>query len=212
MNTQKLLLDRIEFLAVKIESVKAGKFEGNKAFPQLNIDFSKIGVLTRSSLNYGDEEVSDPRHFALTYGVKIDKDQPEGAKVPYVIEVEVVGFFRYTGGDEFVGEDRFRAVRFSGYQLLYGAIREMVANITARARHGLLQLPARTFGVIAKERAAQDEVERQERLQKQLLVQVRSRGKRAQLKMDVQVPTEAVKPAAKRRLRKPKVPSQSTPG
>jgi preprotein translocase subunit SecB len=80
---------------------------------------------------------------------------------PYEIEVEAVGYFRYVGGDEFKGVDRFRAVRFSGYQILHGAIREMVSNLTARARHGLWHLPARNFGDIAKTQAEEDEERRQ---------------------------------------------------
>jgi hypothetical protein len=192
MNTQKLLLDRIEFDTVKIETVIGHKFDGNEVFPQLNFDFSKIDILTRSSLSYSDDELEDPRHFALRYGVKIDADQSHDLKVPYLIEIEATGYLRYTGDNEFVGEDRFRAVRFSGYQLLYGAIREMAANITARSRHGLLQLPARTFGVVAKNRSVEDEAERLERIRVKNSNKKKALPKKASNKVSVKANNKTV--------------------
>lgn len=162
MSVQLLLLDRLEFSTIKIEVAKGEKFEMNADFPQIDFDFEKTVFLTRSKLSYPQEEAEDPRHFALQYGIKVDKGEKEEAKTPYYIEVEAIGYFRYTGGEEFLGEDRFRAVRFSGYQILYGSIREMVCNLTARARHGMWQLPARHFQSVAKTRAAEDEVQRLE--------------------------------------------------
>src|SRR5690348_10810080 len=142
--TQKLLLDRIEFPKIKVESVP-GSFGRHSYFPQLEIDSTDVAFLVRSQLIYSPDELEDPRAFMLSYGVKVanGKDQP---KVPYEIEVEACAYFRYVGGDEFIGADRFRAVRFSGYQILYGAIREMVTNLTARGVHGMWVLPARNFG------------------------------------------------------------------
>lgn len=160
MSAQLLLLDRIEFSTIKVESAKNGEFERSSDFPQLEFDFEKADFLTRSSLSYPPEEAEDPRHFSLRYGVKIDEADQKEFKTPYSIEVEVVGFFRYTGGEEFKGMDRFRAVRFSGYQILYGAIREMVCNLTARGRYGIWQLPARHFQGVAKIKAEEDEKRR----------------------------------------------------
>jgi hypothetical protein len=159
MSSQKLLLDRLEFSTVKVVAAKEKFAAWDKNFPQLDFDFDGITFLTRSALHYSPDEASDPRHFALSYGVKLDSGSSP-KKVPYELEIEVTGYFRYLGDDEFQGADRFRAVRFSGYQILYGAIREMVCNLTARAPHGLFQLPARNFGLVAKERAEKDEVTR----------------------------------------------------
>lgn len=164
MNPQLLLLDRVEFATIKIEGHDEGSFERDSTFPQLEFDFSKVAFMTRSSLGYPPTEASDPRHFALTYGVKINAEEQNNLTLPYSIEVEAVGFFRYVGGEEFQGADRFRAVRFSGYQILYGAIRELVCNLTARGRHGIWQLPARHFAAVAKKRSEEDEQERQELL------------------------------------------------
>jgi len=168
MNAQQLLLlDRVEFSTIKVEAHVGPEFEFDTTFHQLDFDFSKVSFLTRSELAYPPEEAADPRHFALTYAVKVDaKDHPDDT-IPYSLEVEAVAFFRYVGTDEqHEGAERFRAVRFSGYQILHGAIREMVCNLTARARHGILQLPARNFNGVAKLRADEDEQERQAALAK----------------------------------------------
>ena len=158
MSAQLLLIDRIEFSTIKVEA-REGEFSRHEHFPQLEIDPAPIKFFTRSDLAYPDDELDDPRHFILTYGVRVHEDEPNTAS-PYNFEVEAIGYFRYVGNEEFTGAERFRAVRFSGYQVLYGAIREMVANLTARGPHGIWHLPARNFGVVAKDRADDDEKER----------------------------------------------------
>lgn len=167
MSTQKLLLDRLEFTNIRVITNQRSKsIKRDKNFPQLDFDFDGVTFLTRSSLQYPPEEADDPRHFALTYGLKID-DEKNTRALPYEVEVEAIGFFRYLGDDEFKGADRFRAIRLSGYQILHGAIREMICNMTSRCSHGLWQLPARNFGEVARERAEQDESDRLDLLAKQ---------------------------------------------
>ena len=164
MSAQILLLDRVEFTTVKIEA-NIGEFKADGSFPQLAVIEDDLTVFARSELAYPPGETEDPRHFMLTYGVKIEASE-SGQATPYDIEIEAAGFFRYVGGDEFKEERRFRAVRFSGYQILYGAIREMVSNVTARSRHGLWHLPARNFGAVAEAKANEDEAERKAALAK----------------------------------------------
>lgn len=186
MTAQKLLLDRVEFTTIKVAThVNGATFENDQAFPQLNFDFSKVAFATKSALGYPESEAEDPRYFSLTYGIRaIAEDQNEGIVLPYEIEIEAVGFFRYVGGEEFQGADRFRAVRFSGYQILYGAIREMVSNLTSRGRHGLWHLPSRTFQSIAKERAEQDEKERLEIIENRNKKPVKRITRKQSKKMD----------------------------
>ncbi|MGE0232301.1 MAG: hypothetical protein AB7L76_05575 [Burkholderiaceae bacterium] len=179
MNTQLLQLDRVEFLTVSVRA-NDGDFQIDESFPQVANKSERLSVLTRSQLHFPEEQVGDPRIFVLVYGLKIESDrQKEKSPTPYDIEVEVAGYFRYTGGDEFTGADRFRAIRLSGYQILYGAIREMVCNLTARSRYGLWHLPARNFATVAKERAEEDEATRQEMLGAQVVqTPANQRGKR----------------------------------
>lgn len=161
MNEPLLLVERIEFNAVKIEVSKSAQPQRDKVFPQLDVDFSKLEVLVRSQLHYPDQELEEPTHFKFVYGIKIGEPEESGKiSPPYCVEIEAVGFFRYIGNDAHVGVERFRAVRFTGYQILYGAMREMVANITARGPSGLWHLPGRNFTSVAKAMAEKDEEER----------------------------------------------------
>lgn len=164
MSAQKLLLDRIEFSIIKVESVEDDSFKLDEFFPQLEFDSDGVNFLSKSSLAYSPEEDDDPRHFRISYALKADPESSE-VKIPYSLEVEAVAFLRYVGGDDFSGADRFRAVRFSGFQILHGAIREMVSNLTARGRHGIWNLPARNFGELARDKANEDEQARQRRLE-----------------------------------------------
>lgn len=160
---QKLLLDRVEFRTIKID-VMEGEFNRSDIFPQLDFDSADLKYLVRSDLYFPEEELDDPRIFMLSYGVKVDSAD-QTTMPPYELEVEAVAYFRYVAGEEFSGEHRFRAVRFSGYQILYGAIREMVSNLTARSSHGTWNLPARNFNGVAEARAKEDEAERLARVE-----------------------------------------------
>jgi hypothetical protein len=62
--------------------------------------------------------------------------------------------------DSLEGAARFTAVRATGYAILYGAMREMVSNLTARGAHGLWMLPGADFNQASREEAAQDEEDR----------------------------------------------------
>lgn len=165
MSAQILLLDRVEFSTIQVKA-SSGDFPQDDNFPQLAVEPDNVNFLTRSDLIYPPEQIEDPRHFVLTYGVKITSEAGDkNGALPYEVEIEASGYFRYVGGEEFKEERRFRAVRFSGYQILYGAIREMVCNLTARGRHGLWHLPARNFGAIAEARANEDEAKRKKTLE-----------------------------------------------
>ena len=155
--TSELSLDRLEFHEIKIKANNKAKSAMERHVPQLLIDFEKYNLYHRSKIAFPDSEVNDPRHFAVTYGVKLESKA--GELMPYEIEVEAMALLNYRG-DGLTGADRFRAVRLSGYQILHGAIREMVANFTARSRHGLLQIPSRNFNGVAKREADADEAER----------------------------------------------------
>lgn len=155
--TSELSLDRLEFHDIRIKANTKAKSTMEGHLPQLRIDFEKYNLFHRSKIAFPDSEIDDPRHFAVTYGIKIESKTDE--LMPYEIEVEAMALLHYRG-DGLAGAERFRAVRFSGYQILHGAIREMVANFTARSRHGLLQIPSRNFNGIAKREAEEDEAER----------------------------------------------------
>lgn len=88
---------------------------------------------------YQDEE--DPQQWTvlltvLIQGVK-DKSTP-----PYVGGIMARGFYKVH--DEFPG-DAEKLIRITGASMLYGAIREMIAHISARAPNGMINLPSVSF-------------------------------------------------------------------
>jgi hypothetical protein len=198
MSNLLLLVERIEFEVVKVEASRTVEVEADDAFPQIKCDFNKFEVLVRSQLDYPDTELADPVHFRFLYGIRLGKPtKPEFVAPPYCIEVEAVGYFRYVGKENHVGVERFRAVRFTGYQILYGAIREMVANLTARGPNGLWHLPGRNFHGAAKAMSEKDEAGRQEKL--------------LQVSPELIASTTADAPVAPtKRVRKRKAPEKST--
>jgi hypothetical protein len=124
----------------------------------------------------------------LTYAIKLDPTIQENIILPYFVELEAVGYLRYVGDDNFQGVDRFRAIRFTGYQMLYGAMREMLCNLTARSRHGIWQLPARSFHDVAREQAENDEKERLkllERAPKKMVIEKTAKPRAAKRKSRV---------------------------
>ncbi|WP_372796434.1 protein-export chaperone SecB [Pontiella sp.] len=62
---------------------------------------------------------------------------------PYSLDVEAVGFFHVA--DEFPEEKKTPMLRANAPAVLFGSIREMVANITARGPYPRLDLPTVTF-------------------------------------------------------------------
>jgi len=199
--TSELSLDRLEFHEIKIKANPKAISVLENHLPQLRIDFNKYDLYHRSKIAFPDSEVENPRHFAVTYGVKLESKP--GETMPYDIEVEAMALLNYQGEDH-AGADRFRAVRFSAYQMLHGAIREMVANLTARSRHGLLQIPSRNFNRIAKHEADEDEAERLAHISrlkegtKADLISTGSPQKRQRSVVDTSAPTKKVS-ASKRK-------------
>lgn len=170
--TSSISLERIEFTDLHIKCNTDAEAKQHEGFCQLKVDFSKYHLYHKSSLSYPSSEVSDPRHFALSYGVKLESKE-EDAVMPYDIEIEAIAFLEYEG-ELLQGADRFRAVRMSGYQILHGAVREMIATQTARFHHGLLQLPARNFNLLAKNDSEQDEVARTKEIERQNKVKTKT--------------------------------------
>jgi hypothetical protein len=163
MKPSPLSLERLEFSKVSITANPNFTPESANVFTQLVFDFKGINISRRARLKYAKEEANDPKHFYCMFGIKIAfEDQPERV-LPYEIDVEVSAFVTYLG-DALQGADRFRAVRFTSYQMLYGSVREMVSTITARSRYGLLQLPSADFRQAARLDSENDEVRRQEKL------------------------------------------------
>lgn len=68
-----------------------------------------------------------------------DKDAP----APYGGKITIAGVFKIS--DSYAEHRRDQLIEVTATSILYGACREMLANLTARSTHGLLSLPSVSF-------------------------------------------------------------------
>ncbi|MBR8234204.1 MULTISPECIES: hypothetical protein [unclassified Burkholderia] len=166
MKPSPLTLERLEFSTISIEVNRDYENGETNALPQLAFDFRGVNFRRSALLRYPHEEAADPKHFFCEFRLKITKSDQKKIIIPYELDIEVSALFTYLD-DRFTGAERFRAVRFTAYQMLYGAIREMVSNLTARSVFGMLQLPSADFRQASREDSEKDEKERLELLAEQ---------------------------------------------
>jgi len=167
MKAAPLTLNRLEFTQVSIEANDRFTTEEQRYAPQLDFSFSGAMFRKKSSLAYQDEEISEPKKFALKFELALNKeDQKEDICPPYYFRLAAQAFMTLEKSDFDNTLEVFRAVRQTGYSIIYGAMREMVANLTARSTHGMMQLPTAQFQQAAKDEAEKDEANRVVRLKK----------------------------------------------
>ena len=95
-----------------------------------------------------EEKYSD---YGVTLVIQVE---PKTEKVaPYVVKATVRGVVRmhWIQATDLAEERRVRAL-VNGASLLYGAVREMVGNITSRSKYGQLLLPSLSFADLANRR------------------------------------------------------------
>ena len=76
--------------------------------------------------------------LTVTFGGENESDQ-----VPYQGMIRAVGNFRIA--EDYPENNRDSLIRVTGASILYGACREMLANLTARSAHGMISLPSVSF-------------------------------------------------------------------
>lgn len=164
MKAPLLSVDKIEFERINIEANP--EFDGTYSSELKKIDFNYKGsrFFRSVSLSYPDDQLADPKIFSFTLNLALNQEnQKSEITLPYSIDVKVTAYMRYNG-EKHKGAELFRAVRATGYAILYGSIREMISNLTARGPHGLWMLPAADFNSAAQDESQQDEKDRQEGL------------------------------------------------
>lgn len=92
------------------------------------------------SISYAQDR-DEPQRFRVVLGLKLDAEK--GAKPPYQGEFEIAGIFRVHEG--WPKEKTESLISISGPTLLYGAIREMLINLTSRMEHGPINLRTVSF-------------------------------------------------------------------
>jgi preprotein translocase subunit SecB len=84
----------------------------------------------------------DTSKWMVQLGIRKMEDEDEGCP-EYTFELEVVGLFEVD--NEYPTEKVESMVRANAPAVLYGAIREMVANLTARGPFAAVELPTVSF-------------------------------------------------------------------
>lgn len=122
-----LLLDRHFFSGIELKPNPDAKAEG------------KLRVTCNLAVNRATD---DPHRYQATLKVDLQDDADSPSKPYYSGSLEVVGFFRVSPAYK---DDPDKLVNISGASLLYGSIREMVCNLTARGPWGMVTLPTVNF-------------------------------------------------------------------
>lgn len=162
MKAASLSVGKVEFVHVKVESNPDFIGDFSDSLRQLDFNFDGVFFKRRTMLKFDRETSADPKEFIFGLNVRLSKEDgdEDSVELPYFIDVRAVAYLRYLS-DAKSGMELFRGVRATGYAILYGAIREMVSNLTARSTHGLWTLPAANFDQAAHEEAQRDEERRQ---------------------------------------------------
>jgi preprotein translocase subunit SecB len=116
-----------EFEHIEIVANSTGSDDGNV---RLNID------------RVFSPRDDDPRNWRLVLRVGFGSDE-EGQQTPYKGLVEIVGYFLVAPG--FPDDKMEELIRVTGASILWGACREMIANLTARSSQGMITLPSISF-------------------------------------------------------------------
>lgn len=94
-----------------------------------------------SSVQCGRHE-DDPRRWMITLTVVIGGEE-EDADPAYTGQFEIIGMFRVD--DQFPEDKVANLAHANGAAVLYGSVRELVANLTARGPFPQVLLPTTTF-------------------------------------------------------------------
>jgi preprotein translocase subunit SecB len=122
-----LLLDRHFFTSIELKPNPDAKPEG------------ELRVTCNLAMGHATD---DPLRYQATLKVDL-QDNPDSPSKPYYFgSLEVVGFFRVSPAYK---DDPDKLVNISGASLLYGSIRELVCNLTARGPWGMVTLPTVNF-------------------------------------------------------------------
>jgi len=134
-----LELKALTFLKVDITSYEDPQAVEDAEERASEAEPAEQGVQVRLAPRDGQGEA--PTEFAIKVRYRLPNEKPP--VMPYAIDVEAVGLLAVA--DAFPVDERFDLARVNGASLVYGAIREMVANITCRQAYGEFWLPTLRF-------------------------------------------------------------------
>ncbi len=91
---------------------------------------------------HSSQHEEDPRSWRVILGLKQSGDKEKGCPY-YTFLFEVAGLFSVD--EDYPAEKTEQLIRVNGAAVLYGAIREMAANLSARGPYPSITLPTVTF-------------------------------------------------------------------
>ena len=132
MKPSPLTLLTLDFLRVHIHA--------NHEAKQTVEEFDFEGATLSWSIKHGQH---DDGSWWVAVGFATDDEASAGQRCPYDLDMRALGSFNIA---ESVAADRREEIVYeNGAALVYGAIREMTASVTARSIAGKLMLPTPTF-------------------------------------------------------------------
>ena len=107
------------------------------------IEFSDIDLACRVGCQRLSEQGDRDPEYIVEVLVNLSEEQVVEHQLPYVISVEASGQFRLVGDIDPARQDE--VVEVNGASLVVGALRQLVADLTARSSHGAITLPTLRF-------------------------------------------------------------------
>jgi preprotein translocase subunit SecB len=103
---------------------------------------SPQGEFSLRTLRTLQDHTENPRKFLLILRVELGSSTPD-QESPYSANLTIEGEFEVLEG--YAAGSPEELVNITGASMLYGACREMLANLTARSTHGMSTLPSVSF-------------------------------------------------------------------
>ena len=118
-------------------------FEGVDAnwAPDFNLDGTEF--LTEVSTAWPSDQAEDPRSFMVTLRFAILNTNTEKKQAPYTIDLYAQGWFELAPAIPI--SRRKDLVHVNGASMIFGSMRELVLQLTARSGFGPLTLPTLRF-------------------------------------------------------------------
>lgn len=133
-----LQLMQMVFTKTRVETFEDADGLGEIWAPQF--DFEGVNLLVENTVGQQENNTTD---FLVALRVAVLNEADAVKKAPYAFDIAVQGVFKLAA--DFTCDDRYDLVRVNGSAMLYGAIRDMLQQITARSMLGTLLLPTLHF-------------------------------------------------------------------
>lgn len=133
-----LQLVQMVFTKTRVEAYELGEDISEGWAPQF--DFDGVNLLIENTVGQQEDNITD---FLVMLRVAVLNEADAVKKAPYTFDIAVQGVFKLAV--DFSCDDRHDLVRVNGSAMLYGAIRDMLQQVSGRSVLGTLLLPTLHF-------------------------------------------------------------------